>query len=91
MRVSHRIKPISYLKAHTADIVRTLGEHGEPLIITQNGEAKVVIQDIDSYEQMQETLALLKVLALGNHEVEAGKVRPAAGVIAELRERPLPD
>ena len=86
MRVSHRIKPISYLKAHAAEIVRTLGDQGEPLIITQNGEAKVVIQDIDSYEQMQETLALLKVLALGNREVEAGKVRPAADVIAELRE-----
>ena len=89
--MSHRIMPISYLKAHAADVVRTLGEHGEPLIITQNGEAKVVIQDIDSYEQTQETLALLKVLALGNHEVEAGKIRPAADVIAELRERPLPD
>ena len=91
MRVSRRIKPVSYLKAHAAEVVRTLGEQGEPLIITQNGEAKVVIQDIDSYEQMQETLALLKVLALGNREVEAGKVRPAADVIAELRERPLPD
>lgn len=87
MRVSHRIKPISYLKAHAAEIVRTLGDQGEPLIITQNGEAKVVIQDIDSYEQMQETLALLKVLALGNREVEEGKVRPATDVIAELRER----
>ena len=87
MRVSQRIKPISYLKAHAAEVVRTLGEQGEPLIITQNGEAKVVIQDIDSYEQMQETLALLKVLALGNREVEAGKVRPAADIIADLRER----
>ena len=56
------------------------------MIITQNGEAKVVIQDIESYEQMQETLVLLKVLALGNREVETGKVRPAADVIAELRE-----
>ena len=87
MRVSQRIKPISYLKAHAAEIVRTLGDQGEPLIITQNGEAKVVIQDIDSYEQMQETLALLKVLALGNREVEVGEVRPAADVITELRER----
>ena len=85
MRLSHRIKPISYLKAHAAEIVRTLGGQGEPLIITQNGEAKVVIQDIDSYEQMQETLALLKVLALGNREVETGQVRAAADVIAELR------
>ncbi len=86
-RVSHRIKSISYLKAHAGEIVRTLDDQGEPLIITQNGEAKVVIQDIDSYEQMQETLALLKVLALGNREVETGKVRPVTDVIAELRER----
>lgn len=91
MRVSNRIKPIGYLKAHAAEVVRTLGEQGETLIITQNGKAKVVIQDIDSYEQMQETLALLKILALGNREVEAGRIRSAADVIAELRERSLPD
>ncbi|MCY4368546.1 MAG: type II toxin-antitoxin system Phd/YefM family antitoxin [bacterium] len=91
MRVTHRIKPTSYLKTHAAEIVRTVGEQGEPLIISQDGEAKVVVLDIDSYQQMQETLALLKVLALGNREVEAGKVLPAAAVIAELRERPLPD
>ena len=86
MRAYGRIKSISYLKAHAAEIVRTLGDQGEPLIITQSGEAKVVIQDIDSYEQMQETLALLKVLALGNREIETGKVRPVTDVIAELRE-----
>ena len=89
--MSHWIKPVSYLKAHAAEIVRTLGEQGEPLIITQDGEAKVVVQDIDSYEQMQETLALLKVLALGRREVEAGKVLPAVDVIAQLRERPRAD
>ena len=59
----------------------------EPLIITQNGEAKAVMQSIDSYEQMQETLALLKILALGNRQIEAGRVRPAADVVAQLRER----
>ncbi len=57
MKLSNQIKPISYLKAHAAEIVRTLGDRGEPLIITQNGEAKVVIQDIDSYEQTQETVS----------------------------------
>ena len=57
------------------------------LIITQNGEAKVVMQDIDSYEQTQETVALLKVLALGIRQVEAGRVQPAADVVARLRER----
>lgn len=66
MKWSHRIKPISYLKAHAAKIVRTLGDQREPLIITRNGEAKGVMQDIDSYEQTQETVSLLKFLALGN-------------------------
>ena len=83
MKLSSRIKPISYLKAHAAEIVRTLRQ--EPLIITQNGEAKVVIQDIDSYEQMQETVALLKILALGSRQIEAGQVQPAADVITRLQ------
>ena len=87
MKLSSRIKPISYLKAHAAEIVRTLGDIREPLIITQNGEAKVVMQDIDSYEQMQETVALLKILALGSRQVEAGEVQPAADVVARLREQ----
>ena len=87
MKLSSWIKPISYLKAHAAEIVRTLGDRREPLIITQNGEAKVVMQDIDSYEQTQETVALLKVLALGIRQVEAGRVQPAADVVARLRER----
>ena len=57
------------------------------MIVTQNGEAKAVIQDIDTYEQMQETVALLKLLALGRREVEAGKTHPASDVIAQFRER----
>lgn len=87
MTLSDRIKPISYLKAHAAEIVRTLGERGEPLVITQNGEAKVVMQDIDSYERLQETLALLKILALGDRQIEAGRTQPAAEATARLRER----
>lgn len=87
MKLSTRIKPISYLKAHAADVVRDLGERREPLIITQNGEAKMVVQDVASYEQTQETLALLKILALGMRQIEAGRVRPAADVIDGLRTR----
>ena len=87
MKLSSQIKPISYLKAHAAEIVRSLGEQGEPLVITQNGEAKVVMQDIQSYEQTQETIALLKIMALGAYQVEKGKVQPAADVIKGLRER----
>ena len=90
MKLSSQIKPVSYLKAHAAEIVRKLNEHGEPLVITQNGEAKVVIQDIESYEQTQETLALLKILALGTRQVGEGKVQPAEDVIKRLRERQEP-
>ena len=87
MKLSSRIRPISYLKAHAAEIVRALGDRREPLIITQNGEAKVVIQDIDSYEETQETVALLKILALGSRQAETGRVQPAAEVVARLRQR----
>jgi prevent-host-death family protein len=88
MKLSSRIKPISYLKAHAAEIVRKLHEQREPLVITQNGEAKAVIQDIESYEQTQETMALLKILALGTLQITEGKVQPAEDVIKRLRERP---
>jgi prevent-host-death family protein len=87
MKLSSQIKPISYLKANAAEIVRNLGKEQKPLVITQNGEAKVVIQDIESYEQTQETLAMLKILALGNRQIEEGKVQDGAEVIDRVRKR----
>ena len=84
MKLSSQIKPVSYLKAHTAEIIRELTEHREPLVITQNGEAKVVIQDIESYEQTQEIMALLKILALGTRQIGEGKVQCAEDVIKHL-------
>jgi prevent-host-death family protein len=87
MKYSTRIKPISYLKANAADVLKEIGRDREPLVITQNGEARAVLQDVASYEQTQETLALLKVLALGVRQVEQGRVVPAREVVALLRER----
>lgn len=84
MKLSH-IKPISYLKSHTAELFRHLGEQREPMVITQNGEAKAVIQDVQSYQQTQATLALLKILALGNQQIESGKVHAAKDVIKRIR------
>ncbi len=86
-KYSTRIRPISYLKANAAEVVRRLTEQREPLVITQNGEAKMVIQDVASFEQTQETLALLKILALGNRQIEDGKTVPAADAIRRLREK----
>ena len=87
MKPSSQIKPISYLKAHTAKVIRELDEQREALIITQNGEAKAVIQDVHSYEQTQETLALLKILALGTRQIEAGKVKSANTVLKQIRRK----
>ena len=87
MKLSSQVKPISYLKAHAAEIVRNLVEQQEPMVITQNGEAKVVIQDIDSYEKTQQTMALLKILALGIRQVEEGDVVPANEAIKRVRKR----
>ncbi len=86
MKLSERVRSISYLKANAADILHRLGETGEALVITRNGEPKAVLQDIRSFEQTQETLALLKILALGMRQVEAGETRLAADVFGDLRE-----
>lgn len=85
MRYSTQIKPISYFKANAAEVLAHLHEVREPMVITQNGEAKAVIQDVASYEETQETLALLKILALGKREAVAGKLRPLAQVVKRLR------
>jgi prevent-host-death family protein len=85
MRYSTQVKPISYLKANAAEVLAQLTELREPMLITQNGEARAVLQDVASFEATQETLALLKLLALGNHEIEKGKVKPVADVVQRLR------
>ncbi len=87
MRYSARIKPISYLKANAAEVLEHIAEVREPLIITQNGEAKAVLQDVASYEQTQETLALLKILALGRKQEAAGKLVPFDEVVTRIRAR----
>ncbi|MDA7416247.1 type II toxin-antitoxin system Phd/YefM family antitoxin [Xenophilus arseniciresistens] len=85
MQYSTQVKPISYLKANAAEVLTQIAEAREPLVITQNGEAKAVLQDVASYEETQQTLALLKVLALGQQDVEAGRVKPVADVVKRLR------
>jgi prevent-host-death family protein len=87
MKLSEQVKPISYLKAHAPEVIRGLAEHREPVVITLHGEAKAVLQDIASYEQTQETLALLKMLAMTGKSVTEGKVRPARQAFARVRER----
>ncbi|MCE2481827.1 MAG: type II toxin-antitoxin system Phd/YefM family antitoxin [Alphaproteobacteria bacterium] len=65
-----------------------VADRREPAIINQNGEAEAVMRDIGSYERMRETVALLKILVLGNRQIDAGRVQSAAEVIARLQKRP---
>jgi prevent-host-death family protein len=85
MRYSSQVQSISYLKANAAEILARLAGQREPFVITQNGEAKAVLLDAASYEETQETLALLKILALGNRDIEAGRVKPVGDVVARLK------
>jgi len=84
MRLSQTIKPISYFKAHAADVIRELNDQHGTMIITQNGEAKAVIQDIAEYERIQEALAMLKMAANGITDYEKGRTIPADQMLKEL-------
>ena len=74
MHLSQDIKPISYLKAKTADVINSVNENQRTIIITQNGEAKAVVQDIKSYENLQNSLNLLKLIVQSENDVEKNEV-----------------
>ncbi|MDY3204651.1 MAG: type II toxin-antitoxin system Phd/YefM family antitoxin [Arcobacter sp.] len=74
MHLSQDIKPISYLKAKTADVINSVNENQRTIIITQNGEAKAVVQDIKSYENLQNSLNLLKLIVQSENDIENNEV-----------------
>nr|WP_184060393.1 type II toxin-antitoxin system Phd/YefM family antitoxin [Sphingomonas aerophila] len=82
-----RIQPVSWFKANAAEVLRNVAEDRIPYIITQNGEARAVVLDVASYEAAQETLALLKLVAMGREDVKAGRVVPAREAVEALRQR----
>jgi len=73
MKLSEDIRPISYVKAHASELMKQLETDPRTVVITQNGEAKAVLQDIKSYEQTQETMALLKMLAQSQKAIDEGQ------------------
>jgi prevent-host-death family protein len=87
MKLSESVKPISYLKSHTAEAVREVTRNRRTMVITQRGEAKAVLQDIVAYEQTQESLALLKMLAQSRASLEKGRTRPVGKALANVRRR----
>ncbi|MBU0558487.1 MAG: type II toxin-antitoxin system Phd/YefM family antitoxin [Bacteroidetes bacterium] len=87
MKFSEAVKPISYLKTHASEVIRDVSENQKTLIITHNGEAKVILQDVKVYEKTQESIALLKILALSGKEVRKGKYRPIEKSFANVKNR----
>ena len=87
MNLVEAIKPISFFKSHASEVIRDITNNHKTMIISQNGEARVIIQDIKVYEQTQESLALLKILAISSKNLEKGKVKPASSVFADLRKK----
>jgi prevent-host-death family protein len=87
MKFSENIKPISFLKSHASEIIRNLNNSKKTLIITQNGEAKVVVQDIKLYEQNLESMSLLKILAQSSDSIKKGKIKPVIEAFSDLESK----
>jgi prevent-host-death family protein len=87
MKLSESVKPISYLKAHASEIIRDVSENQKTIVITQHGEAKAVVQNLASYEQMNDTIAMLKLLAQSTKSKLLGRYKPANKTFSDLRHR----
>jgi len=87
MKLSESVKPISYLKAHASEMLRDLSNNQKTMIITQNGEAKAVLQDIKTYEEMQASLALLKLLSLSSKSRDQKKYKTIENSFSDIRNR----
>jgi prevent-host-death family protein len=84
MSISQDIRPVSYLKSRSADILKQVNETHRPIIITQNGEPKAVLQDTESYENMRNTIGLLKLLAMGEEDIRKGHTLEQAQVFQNI-------
>ena len=87
MIFSEAVKPISYLKAHASEVIRDVVENQKTLVITHNGEAKVILQDVKVYEKTQESIALLKILALSGNEIKNRNYKPIKKSFADIESR----
>ena len=87
MKYSEAIKPISYLKTHASEVIRNVSNNHETMIITHNGEAKVIVQDIHIYEQTQDSLTLLKILAQSSNSIKKGYYKPAGEAFDNIQKK----
>jgi prevent-host-death family protein len=81
------IKPISYIKTNAAEMMKYVNERKNPIIITQNGEAKAVLVDIETYQDTQDAFALMNIIKIAEKDIENGRVRKAEDVFKDLRKK----
>jgi prevent-host-death family protein len=86
MEISSDIKPVTYLKSKTADLLKKINETHRPVVITQNGEPRAVLQDPKSYDNMRRAIGILKLISQGEEDIRAGKSRPQEEVFETLEE-----
>lgn len=87
MKLSAAVKPISHIKSHASEIISEISETGNPVIVTVNGEARAIIQDIKEYEKDRESMAMLKILAMGRKDILKGRHKPVHQAFAELKKK----
>ena len=84
MNISRDIKPVTYLKARASDLLRQINETHRPVVITQNGEPRAVLQDPESYENMRNAIGLLKLISLGEKDIKEGKSKSQEEVFTDI-------
>ena len=84
MNISSDIKPVTYLKSRAADLLKQINETHRPVIITQNGEPRAVVQDPKSFENMKNAIGLLKLISIGEEDIRAGKAHSQEDVFASI-------
>ncbi len=87
MNISTDIRPISYLKSKSADLLKQVNDTHRPVIITQNGEPKAVLQDPESYENMRNAIGILKLISQGEEDIKKGKVISQDDVFNKLESK----
>lgn len=87
MKLAGAVKPISYVKANMAEIIRKIEEDRQPVVITQNGEAKAVLMDVREFDQMRQDMAMMRILARSRQDVAEGRMSPAREVLENLQRK----
>ena len=81
------IKPISYIKTNAAEMMKYVNDNHNPIIITQNGEAKAVLMDIESYQNMQDAFALMNIIKISEDEIKRGEYQSSDEVFSEIEKK----